>query len=593
MKKEAKLAVANLLGYFIEYDKIEDYARLCGCTCNVTKLVVIEEIDEIDDWAFSYNMNLEEIHLNYTLRKIGHCAFLNCKNLKRLSFKDETGKMTYFDDFNKFYNEFNGIIEPGAFENCFGNSILVNIDSKNEKKTHLEFEKALSPSPFYENQDEEIFVKILSDDNDGRLHFSLINYQMIVYDLQYFDRENQNNKNAYYRPYFYEFLTESKEKKDNDVFKYLGMWMIGKLINSKNINSYEHSFTGEVLFSASPFRFENMQLVILDRLAPAIVAEKIKQIYELSHANRVNLENKTHVLEPIIKEVVYGANADTIKVYNVGQAMCNYIYLNNLRRVMFDVGYSYRKEDYKDIYINKNKFVFENCKPHLIILSHWDLDHILGVAYSKESMFKVNWIAPSMEKLPSSQYSISAARLAKYLAWKNILYLIDEELNGKNIFCLDSFQIWKGEGKQNTSRLNKSGNIISVNGVKIKGLNKANNIGLIIKLKTNNNSILLPGDCEYQMIPKEIYSHSVRYENMIIPHHGSNMALIRCRRIPKIKGRKDNAIISSGYNTYTPRHPWEVHAKFLNRLKYNIYKTSCDCKNGYLIKIDLENNNIL
>lgn len=310
------------------------------------------------------------------------------------------------------------------------------------------------------------------------------------------------------------------------------------------------------------------------------------------NAFNVNLGNKGTVLDPVINKVIRGTNPDLIKIYNVGQAACNYIYLDNNKKVMFDVGYSYRKEDYENTFINNNKFIFKHCKPDLIILSHWDLDHIMGVAYSKNSLFQVNWIAPSMLQLPEGQYSVSAARLAKYLCWKRKLYIIDEDLNGQDVFNSSSFQIWKGKGHGNTNKLRRNGRIVSINGIEIKGLNKANNVGLILKLTKNNNDMLLPGDCEYQMLPSLLYNHRIRYDNIIVPHHASNMPLLRPRRRSKIKGLKDKAFISAGHNSYSPKHPWIEHIKFLKRIKYNVYQTSCDCKNGYFIGIDLDTNSI-
>lgn len=593
MDRMNKILIARLLGYDITYDEIEDCVQLYGYIDNLESLLVIDIIDEIGDWAFAGNVNLVEIIISYKLKKIGHCAFLNCKNLKKISYKDENGKVTDFDDLDEFYSVFSGEVKSGAFENCFGSSILVNKNIGDKDDIQIQFEKALNPFPSEKDQNKEVFLKILSNNDDGMLHISLINYQMIIYDLQYFDVEALNNEGIYYRPYFYEFFISIKEIKYSEyVLNHLDTWLVGSLSYSENVKSSENIFVGEVFFSASPFSFRNIKLVILDKSAPTEVIGQIKKIYELKNANKVNQGNKTCLLKPIVKSIVDGANATTIKVYNVGQAACNYIYLDNNKRIMFDIGYSYRKKDYTDIYIHKNKFVFENCKPYLIILSHWDLDHILGVAYSKDVIFEVPWIAPSMENLQNGQYSVSAARLAKYLSWKNKLYLIEEDLNGENVFDSDSFQIWKGKGKDNAKRLKKNGKIVTVNGIEISGLNKANNIGLIIRLKTNNNTMLLPGDCEYEMMPKKVYNHSIRYENMIIPHHGSRMALIRCKRKTKIRGKKGNAIISAGYNTYKPEHPWKIHIKFLKRLRYDIHKTSRDCKRGYLIKVDLRTNTI-
>lgn len=278
MNKKHLAVKAKLLGIPIQYDEDEDWLILCGPIGNSTELVVFEEIDEIADWAFADNINLNEIQISSKLKRIGHCAFINCKNIKKISMKVETGEVIYFDDLNKFIKQFKGIVESGAFENCFGKSILVNVDSEKEESTHLEFEKALCPAPFYKNRDEEIFVKILSDNDDGKLHISLINYEMILYDMQYLNLENQENEKFYYRPYFYEFLAERKENIFSEfVTNHLNMWMIGQVISSEYINSNDHILKGEVLFSASPIRFENMQLVILDRLAPIEVRDNIKK----------------------------------------------------------------------------------------------------------------------------------------------------------------------------------------------------------------------------------------------------------------------------------------------------------------------------
>lgn len=590
--KKIKYAKRKLLcGYDIAYDEKMDYAYLTKCSSEVKILNHTEEIDEIGQWACADNTNLEEIHISSSVKKIGQCAFFNCKNLKKICLEDARGEIKEFTRAEEFCREFQGIIGDNAFENCFGNNILVKMDNMSEETMHSEFEEALSPYPFFTENEEVVFAKILSSSDEGEIHISLINLRMLLYDLQYFAGEN--NENTYYRPYFYEFYISDEENKYSKVIdehlKEDG-WRIAKITEDADSKIGEYAFDGTVFFSASPFRYKKKTLVIQDKMAPKEVCDRIKKVYELTKTQSITIKNRNACLTPLLKKVLNHAYASRIKVYNVGQAACNYIYLSNGKKIMFDIGYSNKEKDLSDLYIKKNQFIFQHCKPDLIILSHWDLDHILGVAYAKNNVYNVPWIVPSMQNLPKGQYTVSAARLAKYLAWKKKLYLIDDQFNGKDVFQTDAFQIWKGIGKDRTS--NCCGKTVIVNGVEIKGLNKANNSGLIICLKTNHHTMLLPGDCEYQMLPMAIYSHNARYSNIIVPHHGSKMPLIRCKRKSIVQGTKDNAIISAGDNIYNPKHPWEVHENFLKRLKYNVWKTSTDCKNRYVITVDLEKNTI-
>lgn len=577
-----------VLGYRIEYDENKNSWILYGASKNKKVIYVPDGIDEIADWAFANNDSLTEIRVSRNLKRIGHCAFLNCKNVKSLSIMTDNENTNNYDNVDDFIKKFDGVVESGAFENCYGNSILVKRESVNDEEAHLRFEAALAPYPFYDDCDKTIFFKILSGDEDGKLHISLINYGMMLYDMQYFNMENHEDEKHYYRPFFYEFITDQNETQFSEfVKKHLDRWMVGKVMSCKENTTYEYSFDGEVIFSASPIKYERMKLVILDRLASKEVCDSLKKTYELTNAINVNSQNKQTDLNPILDPILDKTEPEYIKIYNVGQAACNYIYFNNKKKVMFDVGYGYRKDD--DI---KIKYLFSQCKPDLVILSHWDLDHILGVAYSKNSLFQVNWIAPSMQDLYEGQYSISATRLAKYLCWKRKLFLVEEELNGKEVYNSGSFQMWKGAGEENTKKSKKNGRIVLIKGVEISGLNKANNVGLIIKLTNNSNNMLLPGDCEYQMLPSKIYSRNIRYDNIVVPHHASKMLLLRLRRHSKSKDLKDKAFISAGSNCYKPEHPWTEHIKYLKRIKYNVYKTSCDCTNGYYIKIDLATNSI-
>lgn len=540
----------------------------------------IIEGDEVADFAYFDNSKLKMIYLNSDIKRIGHGAFFGCSTLKVVFLKDKEYKIDTTEGLDKFIEVFEseqGEIGVGAFETS-SSSILIRECSDNKEKLHDEFVKELSPEPFCNNKYEKLFMKIVEGDDKGMFYISLLNSKMLAYDRYYFMLDNNDKEGYYYRPYFYEFII-----KDNGNFfnkfdqNFIGEWMIGQLREPEEISDNEYALIGDVIFSASPMEFKKRKLEIIDKSVPDIVKNVVKKTYELSHANKVNEDNKVEILYPIINNIIKDTTPESVKVYKVGQANCNYIYFDNKKRIMFDVGYSYIKEDSDKSKISKRQPP-SRCKPDLVILSHWDLDHILGVVLCEPEIFDINWIAPDMENLPKNQYSVSASRLAKYLCWKNKLLLIDEDLNSKDIFYSESFQIWKGAGNKDERKCCR---IVYRN--ETKKLSKANNFGLIVILNKNDNNVLLSGDCEYQMHPCEIYNSNIRYKYMIVPHHGSKMKLICPKQKNKNNG-EDYAFISFGYNYYG--HYDAEHKAFLEDMGYNV-KTTKESDKGYKIDLNL------
>lgn len=587
------------------YINAEGNEWLCLNTAAINQEIIdITNFDEIGDFALANCDKLIQINIGYDLKRIGHGAFFGCSSLKKIIFKGKEYKIIPakgikkeidsskgLDVFIKQFESEQGEIGIGAFENCSGQSILVPKENKIEEELHNEFVKKILPESLRKNENEDILIKICEGDGEGHFNISLLNYNMLIYDMRYFNlnknkdegEDKGEDKKYYYRPYFYEFTISENCNVLNKVDKSLiGEWMIGRFkepdeTSENETRSNKYALLGDVIFSASPIKFERKKLEILDKSVPVKVKDAIKKTYELSYAKRVNKNNKKSVLYPIVNEIIKNATPKSVNIYKVGQANCNYIYFDNYKRIMFDVGYTYIKENSDNPKISIAQPP-SRCRPHLVILSHWDLDHILGVVLCEKTIFDINWIAPDMEKLPNYQYSVSASRLAKYLCWKNILFLIDEDLKGENVFYSESFQIWKGLGDKGNN--NDCGNIY--NNV-TKKLNKANNFGLIITLNNNNNQVLLSGDCEYQMLPCEIYNRNIRYKYMLVPHHGSKMKLI----CPKLKSSINDdhyAFISYGYNHYG--HYDKEHKTFLENMGYNV-KTTEESAKGYKICLNL------
>ncbi|MBZ9624382.1 hypothetical protein G9F71_016135 [Clostridium sp. FP2] len=391
---------------------------------------------------------------------------------------------------------------------------------------------------------------------DDIIHISLINEDMLNYDADFFQRED---KDAYYRPYFYEFYAHSSSI-DKNALSFLmesqGKWMTGKFYSDeKPHNERGYTIPGDVFFSASPFKIAGKYLTITDKTVPVEVSTKYLSTYDTSGAVVSPSSTKYIEMSRIIDETMSSDDFIT-RIYNVGQGNCVYIRTSENKRILFDIGYNKNpgSSDWNDYHITRSKFSIMHMKPHLNILSHWDMDHIIGVTFAQNNMFDHPWIAPNLNEL--SKISASAARLAKYLFWKNQLYLVDDSFLGNLVCSGRGFNLWRGIGRNNTASPKH-------------GLNKANNFGLIIEL-IGDNRMLLPGDCEYTMFPSRLNFSTTRYNYLMVPHHCSKMERFSLART---LDSVNYAIISAGDNSYNPRHPYGDHMNQLKNVNYNILQT--------------------
>lgn len=191
-------------------------------------------------------------------------------------------------------------------------------------------------------------------------------------------------------------------------------------------------------------------------------------------------------------------------------AQANFIncILNNKKNVLFDVGVTRSKSDRESKAVQASLNEISNILINGIVLSHWDLDHILGIAYTHNSAKNCTWIAPDFRKLyDPNKYPLSVLRLCNFLIrnGKGCLCLVDTSQNNKQFYVSkdDKISIWLGEPKS------------------LNGINRANNGGLLLKV-VNTKSILLTGDCENSIHPINSYSSGLDY--IVIPHHGSQMS---------------------------------------------------------------------
>lgn len=352
------------------------------------------------------------------------------------------------------------------------------------------------------------------------------------------------------RPYFFEFITELDKKTFENLEVEQYEFYEFEFIDSSNsefvYSSKEDILIGYIIFASSPFIRKRMELK-LSNSNP--VSKHINKTNQVNYKTTNNIINKNINLSKVgslnsnelgsnlldLKELLKSINSSNIssikyKINHVGQGFNSYLLFNNNTTIMFDIGYSMCPED-KTIKLGKHSYV--NNKPRLVILSHWDVDHILGIADCDNSIFDAPWIVPDLN-YNIEIFSLSAIRLNLYLklqetrknSGKNIkkqyLYNIGESFNSKKIdsFVVGDykFNLYKGKGKD-ISRKDKFINSKKQEIEMTKNSNEKNNIGIYLEM-IGIKKILCTGDCDYNSLYNVNHSGNC-YDYLIASHHGS------------------------------------------------------------------------
>lgn len=411
---------------------------------------------------------------------------------------------------------------------------------------------------------------------------SIVTGNIIKYDSTIVDENRIDEyKDDYYKPYFVEFISDYF---DLDYLESLRIqfqaeqWIEIQFLEDEVDEEY---ISGVFIFSASPLKIGERLIKIINIDVP----ENVKNFNEL-YLKKVKKcmfdTQKKDFLDNELKKIFPREyNKCEITIFNVGQGSFNLIEIDN-KKFIFDIGDS--KYDGESIE-KKNKKEADNLikaiNPDCIILSHWDLDHILGITKMTDKIFEAYWIVPDITG--KRGFSDSAKRLICFLACCNRTKLISicsekENWNNKIIFSNDIFELGKGTGDSSKTSLYLCG--------KINGLNFQNNFGLVLKVKGKKEHAIFAGDCEYKAFPKNFMTQYPNY--LVVPHHGSKMDFdienIENIENNKLKVNRKIAFIPSGKNNYKCKysskvtdcysHPHDCHIRFLEENGYSVYKTT-------------------
>lgn len=373
-----------------------------------------------------------------------------------------------------------------------------------------------------ETESGEIRLEEISPEYTPYISISVLTDEMLRYDAEMFRVADRETLFHTYRPYFISFIVPLDQNDLSTIADLGDNWFRahfdGPAADSNDNRSYVE-LTGILETAASPVNYMKRRLLIFtDSSLPQSVLDIINKTYNPSLFVCTNSSD----IETILNNAWANNFPNIIDIYNVGHGNADYIKGKN-KRILYDIGYNYRTTPA----CSYPKFpratqALRQIHPNCVILSHWDLDHIIGCAYAEPEVFRVPWIAPFValtKRKTKGGRCPNKIRLANYLRQLGNLYLVDREQPNKLIAVIScaknvEIRLWLGSGYDGSITLE-------------------NRRGLILEIadrRSRNPHVLLAGDVPYQCMP-DILNVPVNF--MHVPHHCSNMILDRLKKIPK------------------------------------------------------------
>ena len=416
-------------------------------------------------------------------------------------------------------------------------------DIKNGEYLYIRIERVAA-----EGDKVAVYIEEMPPEDTQYVRVSLLTDDMLAYDSEMFGIEDGAVLRDNYKPYFASFIVPLNDNR-NDIEVIGDGWRIGRLISPRESDTNEAVLlNGFLETSASPVNYldDKKLMVFTDRTIDKFVLDRINSTYDPN--NFMISANKD--IEKILNDAWKGDFPNTIDIYNVGHGNADYIKGSN-HRILYDIGYNYRSfPGYQQSKYLRAVNAIRHLKPSCVILSHWDMDHIIGCAYAQQDVFSPKWIAPSLISSKDDKATPNSIRLAHYLKVLGNLCLVDRDQKNKliaTIACANDIEmkLWLGGGSSRLTPKNREGLMIEI----------------IDRNKTYSH-ILLAGDVPYKCMP-DILNNPIDFIH--VPHHCSNMELDRLRSIP---GKGVCAIISTnrkkcgGFN-YDVNHHDELEKKFI------------------------------
>lgn len=378
---------------------------------------------------------------------------------------------------------------------------------------------------------EKIYISVdqpMLAENTQYVRISLLSDKILEYDAEMFGVESRVELLEKYRPYFVSFIAPLEDNCLSEIVKLDDGWYLGQFMRNRGttqakpdrkrrdrfLSDRESTANGEfflngiLVTSASPVSYIKGKLFVFKNTAidPKVLS-RIGSTYDLGKF----VSTGSGDIENILKAAWNKDLPERIDIYNVGHGNADYI-RGAHQRILYDIGYNYRGIPTQCTgKYQKAAVAIRHLKPSCVILSHWDLDHIMGCAYAEQDIFKVKWIAPHLTSSKDTKVTANSVRLAQYLNILGNLCLVDRDQHEKLIATIPcpndvEMKIWLGSGTGILTAKNREGLLIE-----------------IIDKRKLYPHVLLAGDVPYKCMPSCILQAPINF--MHVPHHCSKMEL--------------------------------------------------------------------
>ena len=441
-----------------------------------------------------------------------------------------------------------------------------------EQTTNDDFRQKLVNSI---KSDTKVYGKIIFRYTTGdtqNVQISLLTPNMMELDRDFFFMGNGGNRE--YRPYFLEFFADIDRSKTgiSELMDREGEWFSMSLSLHSQENTQDDialdgeiiRIDGNVIFSASEIEQHGATLIIK---VDAGFEQEVDKIYHVENLNKAVKatdadKNKDLILSDLHQKM------DRCKgnfiggfIYRVGHGNFVHIHMDDYMFI-YDIGMSYRKQEREIIEERGIWTSMGKLKPEMIVLSHWDIDHILGVsALNHDIVFQSSfpWIAPELRSL-GHKISAGAYRLCMYLLKRARLWLVPADGYDEKPILSEGggdgslLSIWKGKGKLTGAKFTPE-----------------NNAGLIVRMKQHETAMLFPGDCEFKAMPHSLQG---QYNFMMAPHHGAYQCSTN-----EIKGNGTfNAYVVTANECERKKYPNSMFTKIMKDSGFVNAICTYDCK---------------
>jgi hypothetical protein len=245
-----------------------------------------------------------------------------------------------------------------------------------------------------------------------------------------------------------------------------------------------------------------------------------------------------------------------IRILNVGQA--NFVIGESQHHQMdicFDCGFDIRANNQAD-YSKSYQEILHLGSDHIIILSHFDLDHFLASTLMSKPGKRVNlaysyWIIPDPRLYLKHDWhiSINALSLLGFLFYKNYsrTFIFGSDFKRMPKKC----PLQLGYGKKSNK----------------------NDHSIVSALHVGSHYCVMPGDASYEAWPSFVFQYPIDF--LVVPHHGYRL---KSPMPPFSLGKRPRCFVCCGENFYGHpnfEHLCALHRFGFKRIRFDNHQGCC------------------